>query len=135
MPQLRRVGSLESLRAEATAKSVTAPAEERRQQCDSSAYVVEDYGQQWRRCRGVAAKGIVALLRGSELAQPVVVEARLAPGTYNVKYRVDFQDGNRPTEGITELAKQRTPDGPANLQLTQALVRINNVVCSAFLKS
>jgi hypothetical protein len=35
--------------------------------------------------------------------QPLVLETRLAPGTYNVKYRVDFQDGSRPTEGITEL--------------------------------
>ena len=48
-------------------------------------------------------KESLPLLGGAELAQPFVVETRLAPGTYNVKYRVDFQDGTRPTEWITEL--------------------------------
>jgi hypothetical protein len=48
-------------------------------------------------------KEYLPLLGGAELAQPLVVETRLAPGTYAVKYRVDFQDGSRPTEGITEL--------------------------------
>jgi hypothetical protein len=48
-------------------------------------------------------KESLPLLGGAELLQPFVLETRLAPGTYNVKYRVDFQDGNRPTEGITEL--------------------------------
>ena len=32
-------------------------------------------------------KESLPLLGGSELVQPVIVEARLAPGTYNVKYR------------------------------------------------
>jgi hypothetical protein len=48
-------------------------------------------------------KETLPLLGGAELMQPLVLETRLAPGTYNVKYRVDFQDGSRPTEGITEL--------------------------------
>src|SRR6185369_9683167 len=56
------------------------------------------------------------LLGGAELIQPLVLETRLAPGTYNVKYRVDFQDGSRPTEGITELVvpqSQPGSNGPA----------------------
>jgi len=48
-------------------------------------------------------KESLPLLGGSELLQPLVLESRLAPGTYTVKYRVDFQDGSRPTEGVTEL--------------------------------
>lgn len=43
------------------------------------------------------------VLGGTELSQPMKLEQVLAPGVYNVTYRVDFQDGNRPTEGITEL--------------------------------
>ncbi len=43
------------------------------------------------------------VLGGAELSQPTKLEQVLAPGVYNVTYRVDFQDGNRPTEGITEL--------------------------------
>jgi hypothetical protein len=60
-------------------------------------------------------KESVPLLGGSELIEPLVLEARLAPGTYNVKYRVDFQDGSRPTEGITELVvKERQLGQPAS---------------------
>src|SRR5213075_2138296 len=38
-----------------------------------------------------------------ELAKPLTIEKALAPGVYNIKYRVDFQDGSRPTEGVTDL--------------------------------
>jgi P pilus assembly chaperone PapD len=44
------------------------------------------------------------LLGGATLSQPLKLDAKLAPGLYTVKYRVDFQDGSRPTEGVTELA-------------------------------
>jgi hypothetical protein len=43
------------------------------------------------------------VLAGSELAKPLTIEKALAPGAYTVKYRVDFQDGSRPTEGVTDL--------------------------------
>jgi hypothetical protein len=60
-------------------------------------------------------KEALPLLGGAELMQPLVVEKSLAPGTYNVKYRVDFQDGNRPTEGITELlVKERQMGQPTS---------------------
>ena len=105
VPQLRRQGSLESLRAEAkegqvivtpflknAGNSVIRPLTSLRVTDSSGLPVVE-----------LPQRESLPLLGGSELVQPVVVETRLAPGTYNVKYRVDFQDGNRPTEGITEL--------------------------------
>jgi hypothetical protein len=71
------------------------------------------------------AKESLPLLGGAELVQPLIVEARLAPGTYTVKYRVDFQDGSRPTEGVTELvipALQRTSNGPT----TRAVIPVSN---------
>ncbi|HEY0377182.1 MAG TPA: copper resistance protein CopC [Pyrinomonadaceae bacterium] len=43
------------------------------------------------------------VLAGKTLSQPLLVEHALAPGTYTVKYRVDFQDGGKVTEGITDL--------------------------------
>lgn len=43
------------------------------------------------------------LLGGATLSQPLTLEQPLPPGLYTVKYRVDFQTGARPTEGITEL--------------------------------
>ena len=105
VPHLRRVGSLESLRAEAKAdqvivtpllknagNSVIRPLTSLKVTDRSGVSVFE-----------LPQKESLPLLGGAELAQPFVVETRLAPGTYNVKYRVDFQDGSRPTEGVTEL--------------------------------
>jgi P pilus assembly chaperone PapD len=105
VPQLRRQGSLESLRAEAkegqvivtpflknAGNSVIRPLTSLKVTDSAGVSVVE-----------LPQKESLPLLGGAELAQPFVVETRLSPGTYNVKYRVDFQDGTRPTEGITEL--------------------------------
>ena len=119
VPQLRRLGSLESLRAEATADSVVVTP------------LLKNAGNSVIRPltslkvtngAGVAVaelpqKESLPLLGGAELLQPLVLETRLAPGTYNVKYRVDFQDGSRPTEGVTELVipqSPRTSNGPAS---------------------
>ncbi len=44
------------------------------------------------------------ILAGAEMNQAVLVEKTLEPGIYTVKYRVDFQDGNKATEGVTEVA-------------------------------
>jgi hypothetical protein len=105
VPQLRRQGSLESLRAEVkddqvvvtpllknAGNSVVRPLTSLKVTDTSGVSVAE-----------LPQKESLPLLGGAELMQPLVLETRLAPGTYNVKYRVDFQDGNRPTEGITEL--------------------------------
>lgn len=119
VPQLRRQGSLESLRAEANAEqvivtpllknsgnSVIRPLTSLQVTDSAGAAVAE-----------MAQKESLPLLGGAELVQPVVLDSRLAPGTYTVKYRVDFQDGSRPTEGLTELvipASQQTSNGSAN---------------------
>jgi hypothetical protein len=105
VPQLRRHGSLESLRAEAKGdqvivtpllkndgNSVIRPLTSLKVTDSAGAPIAE-----------LAQKESLPLLGGAELIQPLVLETRLAPGTYSVKYRVDFQDGSRPTEGITEL--------------------------------
>jgi P pilus assembly chaperone PapD len=110
VPHLRRQGSLESLRAEAkgdqvvvtpllknAGNSVIRPLTSLKVTDSAGVSVVE-----------LPQKESLPLLGGAELAQPFVVETRLAPGTYNVKYRVDFQDGTRPTEGITELVVLRS---------------------------
>jgi len=113
VPQLRRQGSLESLRAEATAdqvvvtpllknsgNSVIRPLTSLKVTDSAGAAVAE-----------LPQKESLPLLGGAELIQPLVLETRLGPGTYNVKYRVDFQDGNRPTEGVTELVVPQSPRG------------------------
>jgi hypothetical protein len=119
VPQLRRQGSLESLRAEATGdqvvvtpllknagNSVIRPLTSLKVTNGAGMAVAE-----------LPQKESLPLLGGAELVQPLVLEARLAPGTYSVKYRVDFQDGSRPTEGVTELVipqSQRTSNGPTS---------------------
>ena len=111
VPQLRRAGSLESLRAEFaenqvvvtpllknTGNSVVRPLASLKVTNSAGVAVAE-----------LPQKESLPLLGGAELAQRVVLETPLAPGTYTVKYRIDFQDGSRPTEGITELVvPQRT---------------------------
>jgi hypothetical protein len=105
VPQLRRQGSLESLRAETkddqivvtpllknSGNSVIRPLTSLRVTDGAGVSVAE-----------LPQKESLPLLGGAELMQPLVVESRLAPGTYTVKYRVDFQDGSRPTEGVTDL--------------------------------
>jgi hypothetical protein len=49
------------------------------------------------------------ILAGSQLSQPVLIDKTLAPGTYSVKYRIDFQDGSRAIEGVTDLAVSAAP--------------------------
>ncbi len=43
------------------------------------------------------------VLAGSELSHRLVIEKTLAPGTYSVRYRVDFQGNGKVTEGVTDL--------------------------------
>lgn len=51
------------------------------------------------------------VLAGQTLSQPLLIEHALAPGTYTVKYRVDFQDGGRVTEGVTDLIVKENAAG------------------------
>lgn len=117
VPQLRREGSLENLRAELTGdevvvtpvlknagNSVLRPLTSLKVTDSTGASIVE-----------LPQKESLPVLGGAELAQPLVLDSKLAPGTYSVKYRVDFQDGKRPTEGITDLvipALQQTTNAP-----------------------
>jgi hypothetical protein len=123
VPQLRRQGSLESLKVEAGAQELTVTP------------LLKNVGNTVIRpltslkvmnSAGVAVVELppaesLPLLGGSELIQPLVVQARLAPGTYTASYRVDFQDGNRPTEGVTEFviresqATSNAPQSPARI--------------------
>jgi methionine-rich copper-binding protein CopC len=117
VPQLRRQGSLESLRAESTGDQVTVTpllknAGNTVIRPLTSVKITDGSGVALAELR---QKESIPLLGGSELIEPLVIEKRLAPGTYNVKYRVDFQDGSRPTEGITELVvKERQVGQPSS---------------------
>ena len=105
VPQLHRQGSLESLKIEVRRQELTVTP------------LLKNAGNTVIRpltslkvmnAAGVAVLELpqaesLPLLGGSELIQPLVLQARLAPGTYTASFRVDFQDGSRPTEGVTEF--------------------------------
>jgi len=119
VPQLSRQGSLESLRAEATSNQLTITPLLK----NSGNSVIRPLSSlKVTNSSGISVaespqKESLPLLGGAELLQPLVLETQLAPGTYTVKYRVDFQDGSRPTEGVTELVIpqiQRASNATAN---------------------
>ena len=105
VPQLMRRGSLENLRAEARADGIVVVPTLRNQGnsvirpvtslkvADASGKVIAELPEQES----------LPVLGGSELSQPLTIDNVLTPGVYSVKYRVDFQDGSRPTEGVTDL--------------------------------
>jgi hypothetical protein len=43
------------------------------------------------------------VLAGAKISQPVTIDKMLAAGSYTVKYRIDFQDGAKAVEGVTDL--------------------------------
>lgn len=60
------------------------------------------------------------VLGGATLSRPFTIEKTLAPGTYTVKYRVDFQDGGKVTEGVTDLiVKENVASKPATATSAQ----------------
>lgn len=103
--QLTRRGSLENLHAESSADSVLLTPFLKNQGNSAirpvaSAQITDASG---KIVAESAEKESLPVLAGSELAKPLTIEKALAPGAYTVKYRVDFQDGSRPTEGVTDL--------------------------------
>jgi hypothetical protein len=105
VPQLTRRGSLENLRVEARADSIVVIPTLKNQGNSvvrplTSVKVTDRSG---RVVAEMAEQESLPVLRGAELAQPVKIEKVLPPGVYSVKYQVDFQDGSRPTQGVTDL--------------------------------
>jgi len=49
------------------------------------------------------------ILAGAKMNQAVRIDKALAPGAYTVKYRIDFQDGGKAIEGITDLVVKTAP--------------------------
>jgi hypothetical protein len=105
VPRLTRRGSLENLRVETRADSVVVIPTLKNQGNSvvrplTSVKVTDRSG---RLVAELPEQESLPVLSGSELAQPLKIEKVLPPGVYSVKYQVDFQDGNRPTQGVTDL--------------------------------
>ncbi|HJQ31211.1 MAG TPA: hypothetical protein VJ866_03480 [Pyrinomonadaceae bacterium] len=105
VPQLTRRGSLENLQAAADADGVTVVPTLKNGGNSvlrpvSSAKVVDAAG---RTVAELPEGESLPVLGGAELSQKLRIDKQLAPGAYSVRYRIDFQDGSRTTEGVTDL--------------------------------
>jgi P pilus assembly chaperone PapD len=105
VPQLTRRGSLENLQAAADADGVTVVPTLRNVGNSalrpvSSVKIVDSAG---RTVAELPEGDSLPVLGGAELSQKLRIEKQLPPGAYSVRYRIDFQDGSRTTEGVTDL--------------------------------
>ncbi len=105
VPGLTRKGSVENLYAESTGDGVIVKPTLRN---DGNSVIrplaeVKILDNEGKIIADVPESEILPVLANSAVDQPVSIAKSLAPGTYTVKYRVDFRDGGKVTEGQTEL--------------------------------
>jgi P pilus assembly chaperone PapD len=105
VPRATRRGTLENLQASADARGIVVTPTLKNEGNSavrpvSSLKVVDAAG---RTVAELPEGESLPVLAGQTLSQPIFVEHALTPGTYTVKYRVDFQDGGKVTEGVTDL--------------------------------
>jgi hypothetical protein len=111
VPQTARRGTLENLQATAGPGGITVTPTLRNEGNSrirplSSVQITDSHG----RTVAEASEGeSLPLLGGATLSKPLLIEKTLAPGTYTVKYRVDFQGYGKTTEGITDLVVKEPP--------------------------
>jgi methionine-rich copper-binding protein CopC len=111
VPNLTRRGSFENLYAESTRDGIVVTPKLRNEGNSvirpvASVRVLNAEG------KTVAELGdteSIPILAGAELSQSVLINQALSPGNYTVKYHVDFGDGSRATEGITDLVVKPPP--------------------------
>jgi P pilus assembly chaperone PapD len=105
VPQLTRRGSLENLKATVDPKGIIVTptlknAGNSMIRPIASVKIIDSAG---RAVAEMPEDESLPVLAGSELSQPLLIEKTLPPGTYTVRYRVDFQNGGKVTEGVTDL--------------------------------
>jgi hypothetical protein len=110
VPQLTRRGSLQNLQAAATADTIQVTPTIKNEGNSvirplTSIIVTDAYG---RAVAELPEGERTPLLGASEQSQPLLIEKALPPGAYSVKYRVDFQDGGKVIEGITDFSVKET---------------------------
>lgn len=105
VPGLTRKGNFENLLAESTPEGVVVTPVLKNEgnsviRPTASLSVMDSDGRTVTEMTGLEP---LPVLGGNTTAQPIMLEKQLPPGTYSVKYRVDFQDGRPATEGVTDL--------------------------------
>ena len=103
--QLTRRGSLENLQAQADSKGIVITPTLKNEgnsviRPTASVKITDEAGKIVADLKEIEP---LPILGGSTTSQPLLIENTLPPGNYSVKYRIDFQDGSKPTEGITDF--------------------------------
>jgi P pilus assembly chaperone PapD len=111
VPQLTRLGTLENLKATVDPRGIVITPTLRNEgnsviRPTTSVKVLDSAG---RTVAELPENESLPILGRSELSQPLVIEKSLQPGMYTVTYRVDFQNGGKVTEGVTDLVVKETP--------------------------
>lgn len=115
VPQTVRRGTLENLEAVAGPNGITITPTLKNEGNSairplSSVQIIDSRG---RTVLEMAEGESLPVLGGALLSKPLLIEQPLPPGTYTVKYRVDFQGNGKATEGITDLiVKESNPRDP-----------------------
>ena len=116
VPNLTRRGTLENLQAEVDSKGIVVTPTLKNEgnsviRPTASVKITDATGKIVAELPEIEP---LPILGGSLTSQPLFFENTLQPGTYTVKYRIDFQDGGKPTEGIADLLV-KTPKNPPQI--------------------
>jgi hypothetical protein len=115
VPRLTREGSLQGLKAEAREQGIIVIPTLKNEGnshirpvhsvsiVDREGTVVAEYAE---------SESLPVLAR-EELSRPLIIEKRIPPGEYLVRYKVDFKDGSPIIEGQTDLIVKQPPSNRA----------------------
>lgn len=106
VPKLTRKGSLENLKAkpDQTGLMIVPTLKNEGNSMIRPVYSVKVVDVKGQVVAELQETESLPVLAKGELSKPVVIEKKLAPGSYTVKYKVNFQDGSKVVEGVTNLA-------------------------------
>lgn len=115
--KLSRRGSLENLQAEVSPKGIIVTPTLRNEgnsvlRPTASLKIFDSEGKPAAELPEIEP---LPVLGNSVISQATVLERQLPPGTYTVKYKVDFQDGSRAIEGVTDLTVKEPVKKQINL--------------------
>jgi hypothetical protein len=105
VPQTVRRGTLENLQAQAGPQGITITPTLKNEGNSairpiSSVQIADSHG---RTLFELPENESLPVLGGTLLSKALLIEKQLPPGTYTVRYKVDFQGNGKATEGITDL--------------------------------
>ncbi|MFT3744177.1 MAG: hypothetical protein QM785_07775 [Pyrinomonadaceae bacterium] len=105
VPGLTKKGSVENLVAETTPEGfvITPTLRNEGNSVIRPLTNVKIFDPEGKMVADIPDSELLPVLAGARLDQPMTIAKTLAPATYTVRYRVDFQDGLPPKEGITDL--------------------------------